>query len=346
MKVVYCAVGDRRKNANLIFKQMQFSYAAVRYLLSPKQASEQYGDLRANLDVQFVREVWDLLEDPVTSFFATQFGLVATTGRMTTNLTVRVPVPTSEICFAVSEQQIENLKAKKLKLLANSNEVNSGANANANSLNSSLDAEKKKKKKKEKESEKKEKENEKEGVRNSSSAEDLEQDVTLEFSIRNSNGSEDGNQYRIRCRYLSQYVHEIDPSLVLKVGERSNFIETDQSQVVIKKRANRSSSVTSIIRSRVDKVQNNSKANQPQPGLAQSSNNVPSPDCNDDSPPGSFLLICSFFNLFLVFEIIFWTFHHRSHHHNTLIITNHSNDVLLFIINFYLLHPNYSHYYF
>ena len=84
MKVVYCAVGDRRKNSgansSFVMKQMQFSYAAVRYFLSPKQASEQYGDLRANLDVQFVREVWDLLEDPVTSFFATQFGLVATTG--------------------------------------------------------------------------------------------------------------------------------------------------------------------------------------------------------------------------------------------------------------------------
>lgn len=101
MKVVYCAVYDsfsvkNRLNPAMV-QRMRFSASAAYYMLSSKGASDKYGSLRKGLDVSFVRDVWDLLEDPVTSFFATNLGFAPSVERMKTNCIVRIPVSNRDI---------------------------------------------------------------------------------------------------------------------------------------------------------------------------------------------------------------------------------------------------------
>ena len=129
MKVVYCAVGKSRSTSEKskpsistsVIKQMYFSYAAVRYMLSSKTASDQYGGLRANLDVHYVRDVWDLLEDPLTNFFATQFGIAPAIEKMKINCDLRIPVKASDIFNVLLPQYLTHddseikLKKKEIK---------------------------------------------------------------------------------------------------------------------------------------------------------------------------------------------------------------------------------------
>ena len=122
MKVVYCAVADSRypdkkskeQAIKGIIKQMYFSWAAVKYSLSSKKSSNQYGDLRANLDVNYVKDVWDLLEDPLTNFFATQFGFAPAMEKMKINVDLRIPVKATEI-FDVKLPQYQKKKEKKIE---------------------------------------------------------------------------------------------------------------------------------------------------------------------------------------------------------------------------------------
>merc|ERR1712137_446706 len=62
-----------------------------------KETADTYSGLRQNLDVNFVRDVWDLLEDPVTSFFATSLGFAPSIERMKINCELRIPVPKANV---------------------------------------------------------------------------------------------------------------------------------------------------------------------------------------------------------------------------------------------------------
>ena len=103
MKVIYCAVNHSFNEKTLMnsyapmYKQMKFTASAAYHMMANKVTADAYGDLRKHLDdehdVEFVRNVWDLLEDPVTSFFATSLGFAPSMEKMKTDKELRIPVP-------------------------------------------------------------------------------------------------------------------------------------------------------------------------------------------------------------------------------------------------------------
>ena len=198
MKVVYCAVNSCVTNNQpgtsgltlesvtaALQKQMLFSASAVKYLLQPKDASKQYGKLRREkiTDERFVRNVWDLLEDPMTAFFATKFGFAPSIKKMRTNCTVRIPVDPADLFFDCTEQQ--KIKyAKKEKFLQTSPVIQE---------------------------------------------EPVEQNGDLDLQIPVSDPEK--SRYLIRCRYISPFATDVDPSLVVKVNDRSTLVLREDEEI-------------------------------------------------------------------------------------------------------------------
>mmetsp|Transcript_25604 Transcript_25604/g.32627 ORF Transcript_25604/g.32627 Transcript_25604/m.32627 type:complete len:516 (-) Transcript_25604:64-1611(-) len=218
MKVVYCAVDSSINSGKgisaSIQKQMQFSYSAMRYFIKPKEASEKYGELRKQLEVKFVQNVWDLLEDPMTSFFATQFGFAPAMERMKINLEVRIPVKAGEIFHQVDEQQKTMYRNRSLSSAAFLEEKKA--------LQALCDDEEKQK---EKDAKKDRKKKEKLDVEDEEAFSAQAEHIALPAT------GEADESYLIRCRFLNPYNSPIDPSLVIKTNTRSNFMAKDKAEM-------------------------------------------------------------------------------------------------------------------
>lgn len=208
MKVVYCAVHssiqENKGISSAMKKQMQFSYSAVRYFLKSKDASEKYKNLRKELDVKFVRNVWDLLEDPMTSFFATSFGFAPAMERMKVNLEVRIPVQSGIIFNQVDQQQQKLYRTRSLSSAAFEKQVGLIPDS----------------------SEEEEGEEEKKGKKGKKGKKKGAQAHNIVLPA-------DGNDesYLIRCRFLNPFNSPVDPSLVIKTNTRSNFMAKDQAEM-------------------------------------------------------------------------------------------------------------------
>ena len=133
MKTVYCAVAsaaqDGKSSAsfmNAMKKQMQFTTSAARYFLKSKDASTKYENLRKNLTVETLRSVWDLLEDPMTSFFATTFGFAPAMESMKVNFGIRIPVKSDLIFNQVNQQQQRLYRSRSLSAAAFKKEQKGG----------------------------------------------------------------------------------------------------------------------------------------------------------------------------------------------------------------------------
>mmetsp|Transcript_78954 Transcript_78954/g.118693 ORF Transcript_78954/g.118693 Transcript_78954/m.118693 type:complete len:828 (+) Transcript_78954:898-3381(+) len=270
MKVVYCAVASSiQQNKGIsaaMKKQMQFSYSAMRYFIKPKEASEKYGSLRESLDIKFVRNVWDLLEDPMTSFFATQFGFAPAMEKMKVNFEVRIPVKAGEIFYRANEEQKKLYRHRSLSSAAflkeaaasvdnvekKSPEADSGkSNKKKSKKHSKKETEEKKELEDEDKPDKEEIEisdepqNEDKPTEEKEESSDKSQnadkpakekiELNEEFKAQSAHialpaGSED-ESYLIRCRFLNPFPNPIDPNLLIKTNTRSNFMAKDQNEM-------------------------------------------------------------------------------------------------------------------
>lgn len=247
MKVVYCAVADSQgKGAKVqslsqaVIKQMSFSFSAAKYMLSSKSASDQYGGLRANIDVAYIKNVWDLLEDPITNFFATSFGFAPAMEKMKINCDLRIPVKAHQI-FSVSLPQssddyVLKKKAKKKKrasILWEESPPSSDYQINLSNDSNNNDDDKKNDDHHDKKKKKKNTHNQQQpsSVISSSSS--------VMIKVENENDLYADKVYRIRCRYISEYASDVDSSLILKsLKSRANFIEDFIAEAPKKKRTN------------------------------------------------------------------------------------------------------------
>ena len=93
MKVIYCAVHSKTRNMDHnMFKHMKFTASAAYHFVAQKHRTSTYSDLRRDSNVNFVREVWEILEDPLTKKFATSLGFAPSVEKMKTNSSIYIPV--------------------------------------------------------------------------------------------------------------------------------------------------------------------------------------------------------------------------------------------------------------